>query len=374
MSLAPLAPFLDFARNDNQPSRNELNLRQIIRQHVAPVIPIMAAPFAVIEPVLNALRIQNLRQPIRFVAGVVPFAGADDDAHVAVFPRIGRVRQIFVRTIEINVVVVIAVEEIADIERPAQTDEVTYGIGMPERDISGVISAEARSANRDSTSMALASRQIEYVVYDHIFVSVMGFHPIGRMNFFVVKTFEIDRVRAIDGDFAVVDVPGNRIDQTEILGLVIASKRCRKQNQRQPAAVSKGEHFELATEPGRVPFDVALVHRKIDNKENGRLRSIALPENRNSAAPRGGQDRHLQRSVSVSCPNTHSPEQSGGTADFHRKSSVIVATFWFICHAATRVFRENVTPSYICRTDRTCSTPPLRLPGSNGASMKLHSV
>src|SRR5438445_11214381 len=131
---------------------------------------------------------------------------------------------------------------------------------MPERDISGVITAAGRYANGDSTSMGLASRQIEYVVYDHIFVSVMGFHPIGRVNFFVVKTFEIDRVRAIDGDFAVVDVPGNRIDQTEILGLVIASKRCRKQNQRQPAAVSEGEHFELATEPGRVPFDVALVH------------------------------------------------------------------------------------------------------------------
>ena len=39
-----------------------LNLRQIIGQHVAPVIPIVAAPFAVIEPMLDALRVQELLQ------------------------------------------------------------------------------------------------------------------------------------------------------------------------------------------------------------------------------------------------------------------------------------------------------------------------
>ena len=44
------------------------------------------------------------------MARIVPFAGADDDAHVIVFPWVGHVRQIFVWTVEGNVVVVIAVE------------------------------------------------------------------------------------------------------------------------------------------------------------------------------------------------------------------------------------------------------------------------
>ena len=48
--------------------------------------------------------------------GVVPFARADDDAHVVVSPRVGYVRQIFVRAVEVNVVVVIPIEEGADIE------------------------------------------------------------------------------------------------------------------------------------------------------------------------------------------------------------------------------------------------------------------
>ena len=45
------------------------------------------------------------------MARVVPFAGANDYAHVVVFPRIGRVREIFVRTVEVNIIIVIAVEK-----------------------------------------------------------------------------------------------------------------------------------------------------------------------------------------------------------------------------------------------------------------------
>src|SRR6266496_3751348 len=86
-------------------------LRQIIRQHVAPVVPIVAAPFSIVEPALDALGIQDLRQAIRFVACVIPLARAENDAHVIVFPWVGYVRQVFVGTIEINIVVVIAVEK-----------------------------------------------------------------------------------------------------------------------------------------------------------------------------------------------------------------------------------------------------------------------
>ena len=45
------------------------------------------------------------------MARVVPFASPDDDAHVVVFPWVSDVREIFVRAVEINVVVVIAVEK-----------------------------------------------------------------------------------------------------------------------------------------------------------------------------------------------------------------------------------------------------------------------
>ena len=40
----------------------------------------------------------------------------NDDAHVIVFPGVGYVRQIFIRTVEVNVVIVVAFEKRADVE------------------------------------------------------------------------------------------------------------------------------------------------------------------------------------------------------------------------------------------------------------------
>src|SRR5437762_8189764 len=87
------------------------------------------------------------------------------------FHRVGHVRQIFVRAIEINVVVVIAVEEIADLERAAQADEVADGVGVPEGDVGGVIRAETRAAHADTIGAGLAPREIEHIVHNHIFIS-----------------------------------------------------------------------------------------------------------------------------------------------------------------------------------------------------------
>ena len=129
------------------------------------------------------------------MARVVPFAGPENDVHVVVFPRVGHIREIFVRVVEINVVVVIAVEEIADLEGAAQADKMTDGIGVPEGDIGRVIGAETRAAHPDAMSAAFAPREIEDVAHDHIFVSDMSAHAIGGMNAFVVEAVEINRSR-----------------------------------------------------------------------------------------------------------------------------------------------------------------------------------
>src|SRR5207248_10191584 len=94
---------------------------------------------------------------------VIPFAGPENDVHVVVFPRVGHVRQIFVRVVEINVVVVIAVEEIADLEGAAQADEMTDGIGMPESDVGGVKSAVYCAEHHDTMGEAYEPRELERV-------------------------------------------------------------------------------------------------------------------------------------------------------------------------------------------------------------------
>src|SRR6266487_5670834 len=137
--------------------------RQVIRQHVAPVIPIMPAPFSVIEPVLDAFAIENFGEAIRFVPGVVPLARADDDAHVIVFPWVIRVRQIFIRTVKVNIFVVVTVEERADVERAAQADQMANQIGVAKGNVGGVIRTKAGTTDGDSMAIAFAPRQLEHV-------------------------------------------------------------------------------------------------------------------------------------------------------------------------------------------------------------------
>src|SRR5215212_4060377 len=114
--------------------RSASNLAQIIRQHVAPVVPVVAAPFPVVEPMLDSFGIQNAGEAQAFVAGIIPLAGAEDDAHVIELPRVTDVRQVVVGAVEVDVVVVGAVEEIADVERSAQADDMADEIGMAKGD------------------------------------------------------------------------------------------------------------------------------------------------------------------------------------------------------------------------------------------------
>ena len=158
------------------------------------------------------------------MACVVPFAGANDDAHVIVFPRVAHVRQILVRAVKVNVIVVITIEERTDVERAAQADEMTHGVRMTKSDVRRVICSEARTANCDAMTIAFAAREIEYIAHDYVLVRVMCAHPIGWMNRFVVKTFEVDGVRAIDRHSARIDIIAHGTNQAKVLVLIITAE------------------------------------------------------------------------------------------------------------------------------------------------------
>ena len=53
----------------------------------------------------------------------------------------------WVRAVEIDVLVVVAIKKIADLESAAKADEVADSVGMTKRDIGRVISAQARATN-----------------------------------------------------------------------------------------------------------------------------------------------------------------------------------------------------------------------------------
>jgi len=123
-----------------------------------------------------------------------------------------------------------------------------------------MISAKTRSADADTMGAGLAPPEIDHIVHNHIFISNVGPDAIGRMNTFVVKTVEVERVRAINRDAVVIDKPRDRIDYAEVLVLVVTAKGGWKNNQGQPAAATEDEHFEFAAQVRRPPFNVTL-HR-----------------------------------------------------------------------------------------------------------------
>jgi hypothetical protein len=68
------------------------------------------------------------------------------------FPWIGDVRQVLIWAVKVNVIVVITVKKVPDFESAAQADEMTYGVGIFEGNVSGVIRAQACATNRDAVS------------------------------------------------------------------------------------------------------------------------------------------------------------------------------------------------------------------------------
>src|SRR5438309_9358183 len=125
----------------------------------------------------------------------------------------------------------------------------------------------------------------------------MRAHPIRGMNRFVVETFEIDCVRAIDRDFACIDIAANGTDESEVFVLVIPAERRGKQNQREPAAVAESEHLKLPAQIRRPPFDIASIHFQ----RSGAGILVAVHLNRK---PEACATFHLQRCVSP-CMSKH---------------------------------------------------------------------
>jgi hypothetical protein len=84
-----------------------------------------------------------------------------------------------------------------------------------------MVSTQAGAADCYPIGRTFPPRKIEHVMNDHIFVGVMRPHSIGGMNRFIVKAFQIDRIRAVNRDFAIVDVRRYGSDQPKVLVFVI---------------------------------------------------------------------------------------------------------------------------------------------------------
>src|SRR6188474_1148724 len=110
----------------------------------------------------------------------------------------------------------IAVEKRTDIERATQADEMADGVRMTKSNVRRVIGTKTGSADRHTMRVTFTPREIEHIAHDYVLVRVMCPHPIGWMNRFIVKTLQVDGVRAINGQPASIDIAADRPGQAEI--------------------------------------------------------------------------------------------------------------------------------------------------------------
>src|SRR5208282_124477 len=132
---------------------------KVLSRHPLPQRPIMLAVVPVdIQPMRNPLATQNRRHLYVRVQTHIPIRRSQYDLHLpdaAQEPLIAHVRQIVRRVVEINVVVVVAIELALDVERSAHADASRHHIRMPHGKIQCMIAAKAAPRHRDLRSPVL---------------------------------------------------------------------------------------------------------------------------------------------------------------------------------------------------------------------------
>src|SRR5229473_4394079 len=170
-------------------------LAKVFYRHPLPPRPVMLHMIAPnIQPVSDSLTIQHVPQLHVVVQADVPFASCQHDLHLPVAaekPVIIHVRQIIGRTIEITIIVVISIQKLVDIERPAHAHTSRYYIRMLERKIDRMISPETAPRHRQLPGLILPAHKRQQFMQDVSFILQMPQHTHPRMHSLVVPTLAI---------------------------------------------------------------------------------------------------------------------------------------------------------------------------------------
>src|SRR5205085_1823218 len=100
-----------------------------------------------------------------------------------------------------------------------------------------------------------------------------------------IETVQINGIGTVNRDATALDEPGDGIDQSKILILVITTKGGWKNHERKSAARAKSQHLEIAAQMGRPPSDVTLLHGEEGDRKASIIRrgGAAKRETRPSA-------------------------------------------------------------------------------------------
>jgi hypothetical protein len=221
---------------------------------VAPEVELVAQPLLPQQPG-EALR------ALERAGGVLPLALPAHDQHAQ--PAAQPVEVVAVQVldvvggvVEVDGVAALAPADRRDVVDPALADREREQVGALEREVGGVVGAEAGPGDGDLLRAAdVVVDERHDRADDPRLVGAVAAGALLQGQRLVVPRLAVDRVDAVELHAARLDQAGDRLDHAHVL-VVVGVAALRREREQRPSVVAVGEQSETL----RVQRDVAALH------------------------------------------------------------------------------------------------------------------
>ena len=250
-----------------EPALRLIEMGNVFAHLVLPVWPIVSAFRApIVEGMANSLVGENSGEMVSR-AGIFPGASARGEMNIAgselvVNPGVGKILDVIGWIVEIEIVVVHAVHEVAQVINTGHGEAALDDVRMFEKRIRGVICTE-RCAHRGDGNLRLAIAPDER---NHLFAQIgiengLNVAAMEGMRALVVKAVAVDGIDGIELDAARVNKIGERADHSLAFEFpFVAGTGGKTENRRTPMAVHDDAEFD--SKAMRIPTVIVTLHER----------------------------------------------------------------------------------------------------------------
>lgn len=211
-----------------------------------------------VEVVGDSLGVEQAGEAAVFVYQKIAFADSHDDALGAVAFQallVGEGGDVVGRVLLKDRLVEIRSQEAADVEGAAERDATAEDIGETEREIHGVIAAEAGSGGAEGSVGIPLTDERDHFLHQVSLILLLEFHFAGGTAALVVPTDGIDGVHAEQLNPAVFETRAQDVRHVAMLPLEVTPARS-WEDQERFSGVAKNKDLHLAAQRAAAPLNM----------------------------------------------------------------------------------------------------------------------
>jgi len=215
-----------------------------------------------IKPVRHRLTIQNRRHLHVLIQTHIPIRRAQHNFHLPVArqkPVVILIGQIIRRTIEVAIVVIIPIQKLMDIERPAHAHAMRDYIRMLQRKIHRMVSPKAAARHGQPRRLILPAYKRHHLMQNVALVLQMPQHPHLGMHALVVPTLGINSIGAKYLQFAALDFRRQHANHPAVFIFEKLSHGGRKHQQRS-TRIPKNQSIHVPVQFLAITFVIFAIH------------------------------------------------------------------------------------------------------------------